>query len=259
MTADARPDPPRETAARGTSDARETSAGEPGAREPAPAAPAPAKRGRPRRFDRDAALESALLEFWRHGYDATSIATLTRAMGVNPPSLYAAFGDKRQLFGEAVRRYVATYGGYGARALAEPTARAAVARMLRDAAAAYTGTGTPAGCLLVNGAATCGPGAEEAEAELRAVREGTKAALAAKVEADVRAGRLPAGTDARALAGYAASVAQGMCVQARDGAGRAELERVAELALAAWPAETPDAPGTPDVPDAPERAGDPDG
>jgi AcrR family transcriptional regulator len=236
MTADA----PRETR-----DAPADAAG-------APVPPtAPTKRGRPRRFDRDAALESALLEFWRHGYDATSIATLTRAMGVNPPSLYAAFGDKRQLFGEAVRRYVATYGSYGARALAEPTARAAVARMLRDAAAAYTGSGTPAGCLLVNGAATCGPGAEEAEAELRAVREGTKAAIAAKIEADVRAGRLPAGTDARALAGYAATVAQGMCTQARDGAGRAELERVAELALAAWPPENPDAAGP--------AAGRPDG
>lgn len=195
----------------------------------------PARAGR-RAFDRDQALDTALREFWLHGYETTSIASLTRAMGINPPSLYAAFGDKRQLFGEVVQRYSQSYGDYTARALAEPTARRAVEMLLRLAAAAYTDPGHPPGCLVVNGATNCTPAAAEVKAELRAVREQAKRSLADKIDADVRAGRLPAGTDAAALAMFYASVVQGMCIQACDGAGHAELDRVADTALDAWPA-----------------------
>ncbi|MHA6765432.1 TetR/AcrR family transcriptional regulator [Streptacidiphilus sp. PAMC 29251] len=192
----------------------------------------------PRRaFDRDEALEVALREFWQHGYETTSVASLTRAMGINPPSLYAAFGDKRQLFGEVVQRYAAGYGSYGERALAEPTARRAVETLLRLAAAEYTDPSHPPGCLVINGATNCTPAAEEVKAELRALREGTKHALERKIEADIAAARLPEGTDARALATFYAAVVQGMCTQACDGVGREELDRVAEIALRAWPAD----------------------
>ncbi len=193
------------------------------------------RRGRPRGFDRAQVLDLALTEFWRNGYEATSIARLTQAMGITAPSLYTAFGDKRTLFSAAVERYAETYGGYGARALAEPTARAAVERLLYEAAAEYTEPGHPPGCLVINGAVNTTPADADVKAELRGFREATKRALAGKIEADVRAGLLPEETDAPALAAFYASVVQGMSTQACDGAGRADLERVAALAMRAWP------------------------
>ncbi|MGF1430030.1 TetR/AcrR family transcriptional regulator [Kitasatospora sp. LaBMicrA B282] len=195
----------------------------------------PAPRGRPRSFDRDAALQHALTEFWRHGYEATSIATLTRAMGINPPSLYAAFGDKRKLFSEAVQHYVRTVGGYGSRALQQPTARAAVEQLLRTAAAGYTDPSHPPGCLVVRAATNCTDASADVEAELRAIREGTKHALEEKIRADLTAGLLPATADPRALAAFYAAVVQGMSVQACDGADHADLDAIATTALAAWP------------------------
>ncbi|KAB8191460.1 TetR family transcriptional regulator [Nonomuraea phyllanthi] len=193
---------------------------------------------RQRTFDREAALERALLAFWRHGYEATSIAELTAAMGIRPPSLYAAFGDKRRLFEEAVRRYRETYGAFTTRALAEePTGRRAVERVLRETAAEYTGEAHPAGCLIITAAVNCGPESAEVEGLLREFREQAKAALKARIDGDVAAGRLPADTDTGGLATFYAAVIQGMSTQARDGASRADLLRIATLAMSAWPSE----------------------
>lgn len=192
-------------------------------------------RGRPRGFDRAVALDRALAEFWQHGYEATSIAVLTRAMGINPPALYSAFGDKRTLFSEAVERYAQTYGRYGSRSLAEPTAHAAVERMLREAAAEYTEPSHPPGCLVINGAVNTTPADEDVKAELRGFREAAKHAIAKKIDTDVRAGLLPEETDSMALATFYAVVIQGMSTQACDGARREDLERVVDLAMKAWP------------------------
>jgi AcrR family transcriptional regulator len=189
---------------------------------------------RPRSFDRERALDRAVEQFWRHGYEATSIAALTEAMGINPPSLYAAFGDKRKLFTEAVERYQQTYGAPAVRALAEePTARAAIERVLREAAADYTDPAHPWGCMIISAAVNCG--SPDVEAELRDGREATKATIRARIQADVDEGRLPAETDAEALATFYASVIQGMSTQARDGIGRERLEQVAAQAMLAWP------------------------
>lgn len=192
-------------------------------------------RGRPRGFDREAALDAALTEFWRHGYEATSIAALTKAMGINPPSLYASFGDKRQLFTEAVVRYAETHGDYGARALAEPTARRSVETLLRLAAQRYTEAGYPPGCLVIDGATNTTEATRDVKAQLREYREGTKKAIARKIAADVEASLLPPETDPAALAMFYSAVLQGMSTQARDGASRAELLRTVEVALTAWP------------------------
>lgn len=102
------------------------------------------QRGRPRSFDRDAALDKAMLAFWENGYEATSIADLTRALGIGAPSLYAAFGDKRKLFDEVVVVYGGRYADFAGVALAEePTARAAIGRILREAAEIYTDPAHP--------------------------------------------------------------------------------------------------------------------
>ncbi|MFI6514590.1 TetR/AcrR family transcriptional regulator [Spirillospora sp. NPDC050679] len=191
--------------------------------------------GRPRSFDRDAALEKALREFWRHGYEATSIATLTAAMGIRPPSLYAAFGDKRRLFSECVRRYQETYGAVTARKLREaPTGREGIRDVLYDAAAVYTDPSHPPGCLIITAAANHAPESSEVERELRAFREETKRAFADRIEGDVRAGLLPPDADVGGLAAYYAAVVQGMSRQSQDGASRRDLERIAEMAMRAY-------------------------
>ncbi|MGW1073378.1 TetR/AcrR family transcriptional regulator [Streptomyces sp. NPDC002537] len=195
------------------------------------------QRGRPRSFDRDAALETATLVFWEHGYEATSVADLTRAMGIAAPSLYAAFGNKEALFGEVVQRYGQRYGAFLLRALEEePSARGAVTRMLREAAREYTAAGRPTGCLMLIAAAcgtTASPGVEES---LRIVRTANVAAIESRIKAGIASGELPADTDAATYARHTAAVIQGMSQQARDGATREQLEALADVTLRAWPA-----------------------
>jgi Transcriptional regulator len=174
--------------------------------------------------------------FWQHGYEATSISQLTRAMGINPPSLYAAFGDKRALFSAAVRRYREHTGEATARAFAEErTARDVVARLLREFAAEYTRTDQPRGCMVVTAATNCGPENADVKAELQAMRADTRQAIEDRIADDVRRGILPDTVDPAALAAYYAAVIQGMSIQAVDGADRATLEQIATLAMAAWP------------------------
>jgi len=191
-------------------------------------------RGRPRSFDRETALERAIMAFWERGYEATSVSDLTRAMGIGAPSLYAAFGDKRALFDEVVQVYGARYGSFTARALAEePTARAGVHRMLREAAVEYTAPGRPHGCLVVHAATNCST--PEVEQDLRDRRNAAIAAIESRIRADIAAGELPPDADAAALARHAGAMIQGMSQQARDGASRAELEALAEIAMTIWP------------------------
>lgn len=194
------------------------------------------QRGRPRSFDRDAALGKALFAFWERGYEATSIADLTRALGIGAPSLYAAFGDKRKLFDEVVVVYGSRYADFAAVALAEePTARAAVGRVLHEAAEVYTDPAHPPGCMVISAAVNTT--SDEVAQALRERRDANLALFESRIRADVATGALPADTDARALARYAGAVLQGMSQQSRDGATREELEAVAALALRAWPGQ----------------------
>lgn len=159
-------------------------------------------------------------------------------MGIGAPSLYAAFGDKKALFDEVVRSYGQTYGAYMVRALAEePTARGAIGRILREAATEFTRPGRPHGCLAVSAAVNCST--REVEEGLRERREANIAEFERRIAADVAAGKLPSGTDARALARYTAAVFQGMSAQARDGVGEADLRAVAECAMRGWPGGEP--------------------
>lgn len=191
-------------------------------------------RGRPRSFDRETALEKAILAFWEHGYEATSVSDLTQVMGIGAPSLYAAFGDKRSLFDEVVREYGERYGSFGDRAFAEePTARAGVERMLREAATEYTEPGRPHGCLIVHAATNCTT--SEVEESLRERRNANIASIESRIRSGVAAGELPADVDAAALARHTGAMIQGMSQQARDGATKEELEALAELAMRIWP------------------------
>jgi AcrR family transcriptional regulator len=193
-------------------------------------------KGRPRTFDVDQALESALKVFWRKGYEGTSLLDLTEAMGINRPSLYAAFGNKEELFRKALDRYVAGPAAHMREALGEPTARAVAERLLRKAADALTDPSHPPGCLAVQGALSCGEAAESIRLELNSRRAAIEAALRDRFDRAKSEKDLPPGADPADLARYVMTVIQGMAVQAAGGASRDDLRRVAETALRAWPA-----------------------
>ena len=194
------------------------------------------KTGRPLSFDRDAALHQAMLLFWRHGYEATSLSDLTAAMGVTPPSIYAAFGDKKRLFLEAVARYVSGPVTSGGIIEGAATARDAARGLLRAAALGFTGADTPPGCLLASSAISCSAAAADVQAELAAIRREIETCLRRRIAQAVEAGEMDAEADADALAGYVMAVIQGMSTLARDGAAQEKLTRVAATAMLAWPA-----------------------
>src|ERR1700683_1116990 len=130
----------------------------------------PKRMGRPRSFDIDGALDRSLQVFWRKGYEGASLTDLTKAVGVNRPSLYAAFGDKEALFRKALDRYLNGPAAYTQEALKEPTARAVIERLLRGAADLNTAPRNPGGCLMVQGALACGEAADPIRQELTRCR-----------------------------------------------------------------------------------------
>lgn len=187
--------------------------------------------GRPRAFSKEEALDRALDLFWTKGYEGASLSDLTAAMGINRPSLYAAFGDKRSLFRAAVDRYLQGPAAFVARALAQPTARSAVEHLLRDAADALTAPDHPPGCLAVHGALVCGADGDQAKADLAERRRASEGAIRERLERARAEGDLPCHYEPAALARYVATVFQGMAVQAAGGAPRAALREIAELSL----------------------------
>jgi AcrR family transcriptional regulator len=193
--------------------------------------------GRPRDFDVDQALDRALTVFWRKGYEGASLTDLTRAMRINRPSLYAAFGNKEALFRKVLDRYAEGPAAYFREALAEPTAGAVVERLWRTAIDRLADPKSPRGCLMVQSALACGDDAEPARREVAARRAAVVVALRERFARAVAEGDLPARADPAALARYVAAVNHGMAIQAADGASREELEQVAEMALRTWHGE----------------------
>jgi AcrR family transcriptional regulator len=196
---------------------------------------APPRKGRPLSFDREVALRQAMLLFWQHGYEGTSLNDLTSAIGVPPSSIYSAFKDKKGLFLEAVDRYLSgpvTSETLIARAA---TARDAAHDLLHAAAVGFTGADTPPGCLLASSAISCSDAAAEVKLELAARRRAIEALLKRRIVQAARSGEMPADTDADALAAHTMAVVQGMSTLARDGAKRQKLLRLADTAMRAWP------------------------
>lgn len=193
-------------------------------------------KGRPREFDADEALDKALIVFWQRGFEGTSVSDLTEAMGINRPSLYAAFGNKEALFRRALDRYAEKGpAAVQRKALQEPTARRVVETLLRSAAECLTDPCHPAGCLAVQGALSCGEASDVIKNELIARRCAGEAELRQRLERARSEGDLPADSDPAALARFVSTLLQGMSVQAAGGASRRELLDVAELALRSWP------------------------
>jgi AcrR family transcriptional regulator len=191
--------------------------------------------GRPREFDTDAALDRAMQVFWRHGYEGATLPELTKAMGINRPSLYAAFGNKEEVFRKAVGRYVTGPAGYVKAAMEQPTALGAVAKLLAGAIAMLTDPAKPGGCLVVQGALACGEASETVRKELADVREAGVELIRERLERAKREKELPASVNCGDLARYVATVLHGMSVQVAGGATKQQLQRVADLALRVWP------------------------
>lgn len=194
-----------------------------------------ATRGRPRSFDRDAALRSAMKTFWKSGYEGASMADLTGAMGINSPSLYAAFGSKEGLFREAAALYLATEDAKSKAILeGEQTARAAIHAMLRNSVANLARPGFPHGCMLILGDSNATPENDGVRQYLCQRRRDIQAGLETRLKRGIAAGDVPAGTDIKAMAAFYMTVLQGLSLRARDGAAREAMAGVVESAMAAW-------------------------
>jgi AcrR family transcriptional regulator len=175
--------------------------------------------------------------FWRRGYEATSISDLTAAMGINPPSLYSAFGDKERLFLEAVERYQSAHAGSMTCVFeTEVSARNAIAHLLESVATDATRPDTPPGCMVITAATNCSASAAHIQAALADYRAKTVTNIRARLDRAVAEGELSATTDTASLARFYATVIQGMTIQARDGVTREELLAVGAAAMQAWPA-----------------------
>lgn len=188
-------------------------------------------RGRPRSFSRDTALRRAMEVFWARGYEGAQLVDLTTAMGINPPSFYAAFGSKEALFREAVDLYLATVGSGSMRALEEAAGtQDAIEAMLR-ASAEIALTPSSGGCMLILGLVNCLPESEGARQYLAGLRRETVNRIRQRLEQGIRDGDLPDGTDVSGLAAFYATVMQGLSLQARDGASHDDLLSVISTAM----------------------------
>jgi AcrR family transcriptional regulator len=197
--------------------------------------PVRGRPGRPRCFDADQALDAALKVFWAKGYEGTSLSDLTRAMGINRPSLYAAFGNKEALFRRALDRYATGPATYVTEALEQPTAREVVQHLLSGAVEMLTDKHNPGGCLMVRGALSTSKAGDPVRTELTNRRSATERALRRRFARARSKGDLPGDSNPVDLARFVSTVAQGLSVQAAGGASRRELLRVVELAMRAWP------------------------
>ena len=193
-------------------------------------------RGRPRSFDRDAALSRALELFWKRGYEPVSVAELCTAMGINAPSLYAAFGSKAGLFLEAVNYYEQRYWTEPSRRfMEEKDFYQAVRNFFSEAARILLSPDTPCGCMVVLAAVNISEQEEDIIRTLQRLRFGTRQMFAERIRQAVADEQLPADTEADVLAGVFNMFLEGMSFQARDGMSAAELEETASYAVRLLP------------------------
>ncbi len=191
--------------------------------------------GRPRSFDEGEALDKAMRVFWKKGYDSTSISDLVEAMGLNPPSLYAAFGNKEAVFLRVMERYAEGPAAYVLEALEAPTAREVAEHRLHGAVEAMCDTSRPFGCLAAQAVGKCGDASSEIAQKLIRDYEGVHAAYVARFQRAKDEGDLPPDADPELLARYIDTLVHGLSTQAVTGASQEELRSVVNLALRQWP------------------------
>ena len=199
-----------------------------------------AQMGRPRTFDRQAAVEQAMFLFWQQGYESTSLSQLKAGLGggISAPSFYAAFGSKEALFREAAQCYLDTYARVTECLWDDGLApRQAIERALRQSARMQSEPGHPPGCMVALGCMSA-PTSEHAAvaAPLTASRARTRAGFVRCVERGMASGELPAGTDAMALAAVFDSFLSGVAIQARDGVGYAVFDAAITQLMCVWDA-----------------------
>ena len=194
-----------------------------------------AERGRPRCFDRQAALHCAMEVFWRFGYEGASLSQLTEAMGINSPSLYSSFGSKQALFREAVDQYDLDEGADIRNALnAYADVREAISHMLQASAICFTEPGKPAGCMVLLAATNCTPENAAIWQYMSERRKQSTGRLEARLQRGIDDGQIPDGVCAEKLAAFFAGIRNGMSIHARDGAARDLLQAMASAAMAGW-------------------------
>jgi AcrR family transcriptional regulator len=189
------------------------------------------KTGRPISFDKEASLEAAMLLFWERGYEGTSMADLTQAMGLNPSSIYAAFGDKHALFSLAVKRYMDSRAQYATKALEEPTLERVVRALFDGTVAFLTEPGHPPTCMTLAGAAGCSVDASPARDIMTAIRKQNEAAMRERFLQARKNGELSKDRNIADYTRYLSSILAGLSIQAANGATKAELKRTAKMAL----------------------------
>lgn len=194
-------------------------------------------RGRPRAFNRDEALKMAMRVFWASGYEGASMTELTQAMGINKPSLYAAFGCKESLFREAIKHYERVMGEPAGEALEKGrTARGAIDAVLRMKARSFIGPETPRGCMVVVSALAGAPENDPVCSFLAENRRDGEDGFRKRIERGIAEGDVPPGVDAASVATFYVTVLYGLAIRARDGASEQDLEHVIDSAMAAWDA-----------------------
>lgn len=185
-----------------------------------------------------------MLLFWRKGYDGASMSDLTAAIGVTKPSLYAAFGNKEQLFRKVLDRYDQRTAGFLSDSIRAATAREVAAGLLRGAAEFHASPANPPGCLMVQSALVGSVASASARRETRSRRNRLREAIQERLERVLHGEDLPCGAEPAALARYLVAVMRGMAVEAASGAGAAELHEIVDVALMSWPASKKTAPKT---------------
>jgi AcrR family transcriptional regulator len=196
-------------------------------------------RGRPREFNPDEVLDRAVHVFWRRGFGATSLNELARELGIEKPSLYAAFGNKEQLFLKALDRYATGFEQRAIGALERaPSGKAGVATLLSAFAEQLSDPKTPAGCLIANCAAECRETSETISRSLANFLGAMELALTKRLKRAQKEGEVPASEDVRSLARYFAAVTQGMVSLSRARRDPKALREIVRIALRAWPAKS---------------------
>jgi AcrR family transcriptional regulator len=189
------------------------------------------KTGRPIGFDKRAALEAAMLLFWERGYEGTSMAGLTQAMGLNPSSIYAAFGDKHALFQLAVRRYIEMRAQYAGKALEEKTLEKVVRALFDNTVEFLSAPGHPPTCMTLAGAVGCSADAAPARDIMTEIRKQNEAAMRERFLQARKSGELSGDVSVDDYTRYLSSILAGLSIQAANGSTKAELRRTAQMAL----------------------------